>query len=144
MFSRFKRWMQEGREWDHGQRVVWPRHVVVGADGLTPFQHEAVRQLVAAIGHVDLQRANFRKETYLTGTLPGTDAVISIYPDGAQIHQAQKAFFMAESEDHATPQDLIRKLVTSAQHAQSAWARPRAAWTSHRWKTSTNGRPRIG
>jgi hypothetical protein len=113
MLNWLKRWRESNRKWGHGQNVVWPKFVAVHANGLTQFQHEAVQQLVASIGSVQLQQAG-TTETYLTGKLPGTESIIFIYPDGAQIHSNSKAVFMAEREDHATPQELIEQFVAAA------------------------------
>ena len=72
-----------------------------------------MQQLVASIGPVSLQQAGIN-ETYLTGKLPGTEADIYIYSDGAQIHNGSKVIFMAEREDHATPQALIQQFAAAA------------------------------
>jgi len=116
MFNWLKRWRESSREWSYGQNVVWPTFLSVDANGLTRFQQEAIEQLVASIGPVQLEKAG-TKETYLTGKLPGTEAIVFIYADGAQIHNKPKVIFMAEREDHATPQELLKQFVASARTA---------------------------
>ena len=113
MLNWLKRWRESSREWGHGQNVVWPDFVTVSVNGLTQFQNQAVQKLVASVGPIQLQQAG-TTETYLTGKLPGTESVIFIYPDGAQIHNNSKAVFMAEREDHATPQELIQQFLAAA------------------------------
>lgn len=116
MLNWFKRWRQNNREWNHGQNVVWPKFIVVGTNGLTQFQNETVQQLIASVGQVQLQQAGV-KETYLTGKLPNTEAVIYIYSDCAEILNGNKTIFRAEREDQATPQALIQEFIAAARNS---------------------------
>ena len=112
MLGKLQRWMQRNREWHEGQNLLWPTSVAVGPDGLTSFQNEVTRQLAAALAVIPLQRAGAR-EIFLTGQVPGTDAVVFIYPDGAQIHRGSKVVYLAERADFSEPQQLIRDFVAA-------------------------------
>lgn len=87
---------------------------MLAPDGLTLFQHRASAQLCTVVGAIAFQRLG-QSETYLAGKLPGTDASVFIYVDGAQIHAGPEALFLAEREDYAAPQDLIQGFVAAAQ-----------------------------
>jgi hypothetical protein len=114
MFGFFQRWRQSSREWHHGQTEIWPSVLGVGPDGLSLFQHEASQLLIKSLGPIQLQQAG-TTDLYLTGKLPGTEAIVFIYADGAQIHVGPKAVFLAEREDYARPQELLQQFIAAAQ-----------------------------
>ncbi len=113
MFAKLQRWFAANRSWRQAHDAAWSQAVVPGPDGLTSFQHQASEQLCAVVGVIAFQRPG-QSETYLLGKLPGTDASVFIYTDGAQIHVGPKALFLAEREDYAAPQDLIQRFVAAA------------------------------
>ena len=113
MFAKIQRWFAASQSRQRAHESAWSPLVSPEADGLTSFQRQASEQLCAVVGAVAFQRLG-KTETYLLGKLPGADASVFIYTDGAQIHVGPKVLFGAEREDYATPKELIQHLVVVA------------------------------
>jgi hypothetical protein len=82
---------------------------------VTPFQRAAAAALQKEFAGMSFSAAG-SKELYLRGALPGADAIVFIYKDGAQL-QARTAEFRAERWDYESPSALIEKLVLHGREA---------------------------
>lgn len=97
---------------DKGDTSDWAHALAADYRGLTKFQHLARKKLEAALGQLPLQLKG-GKERYLTGPLPGTNAMLFVYEDGAQISE-NSTEFKAERWDYESPEALISALVARA------------------------------
>ena len=91
------------------RKQAWLGQDQPDADGVTPFQRAAVAALQDEFAGV-LFSSTGSKELYLRGELPGANATLFIYKDGAQL-QARTAEFRAERWDYESPSALIKELL---------------------------------
>jgi hypothetical protein len=91
------------------RKQAWLGQDQPDAKGVTPFQHAAVAALQGEFAGASFSSAG-SKELYLRGVLPGADATLFIYKDGAQL-QARTAEFRAERWDYESPSALIKELL---------------------------------
>ena len=92
--------------------AAWSAYIHTDRHGLTKFQHVARAELELVVGALPLELKG-GKERYLTGPLPGADATVFLYEDGAEI-QGGLAQLRAERWDYDTPAALIAELVACA------------------------------
>lgn len=91
---------------------AWQPVIVPGPDGLTQFQIQVRERLRIEVGEISFQQHGpGQGEAYLKGTLPGTEATVFIYTDGAQILRGSKTLFHGEHWDYVSPKELIESFV---------------------------------
>ena len=110
MLSRFRKWLQERREWRRIHDAAWSGVIMPGPDGVSPYLHSVRAELLATVADLDLQLYG-ETDRFYQGIIPGTDAVVYLYSEGAQIHEGSHELFWAEYHDYKTPQELTERLV---------------------------------
>ena len=110
MITRLTRWLKRRRLASAARASAWRDAQDLGSDGLTNFQRLALCALEPLTGHLTLTRAG-SAESYLTGSLCGTDLVLYLYADEAQVHSTKERF-IAEKWDYDSPNALANGLVS--------------------------------
>ena len=110
MFRRLINWLQRQRLNSAAHASAWRGAAESGPDDLTNFQRLAVKALEPVTGPLALNRSG-TGESYLSGSISGTDLVLYLYLDEAQVHGA-KHRFIAEKWDYDSPGTLIDGLVS--------------------------------
>ena len=99
-------------------RAAWHDAVTPALDQLSQFQYDAWSALQTEFPSIAL-RASGNTEQFLSGSIPGTNAVVFLYLDQAEV-KGSRVLFSGEHYDYATPADLIRDLVAAAKQAYAA------------------------
>lgn len=97
------------------RKQAWLGQDAPDSEGVTSFQRAAVAALQREFSGLAFSAAG-SKEPYLCGGLPGADATLFIYKDGAQL-QAHTVGFRAERWDYESPSALIEELVRHGREA---------------------------
>ncbi|MGH8274538.1 MAG: hypothetical protein ACRES9_09885 [Gammaproteobacteria bacterium] len=96
---------------------AWQPAVEAGPDGLTPFQQQTLERLRLAVKGISLQQYGpGQGEAYLKGPLPGTEATVFVYTDGAEICVGSKTLFSGERWDYVSPDELIESFVSAVRN----------------------------
>jgi hypothetical protein len=115
MLSWLTKLMGQGRRRREAHRAAWQSAITPAFDQLSQFQYDAWSALRAEYPDIALSTSG-QKELFLTGSIPGTETVVFVYLDQAEI-KANGFQFSAEHYDHASPADLIRDFVGAAKRA---------------------------
>ena len=97
------------QEWSEQNNQSWEGHDIVNENGLTNFQISCLEALKKVIDSSD-KKINGEKETYITGTIPGTSLKYFIYEDGAEI-SGEKTDLRFERWDFNTRETLINEFI---------------------------------
>jgi len=115
MLAKFQQWLRTNRKWRALHAREWSGHTQPAANGLTQFQCMAADSLRQAMPEISLLHSG-KSETYLTGTVPGTDVKVFIYQDQAEV----SGLFSGEHLDYSSPSELILDFVAAARRAGAA------------------------
>jgi hypothetical protein len=110
MFYGFRNWLRERREWRQMHDAAWSAVILPGPDGISPYMQSIRSDLLAAVPALEFELSG-KDEKFFQGVIPGTNAVVYLYGDGAQIHDGPNELFWAEYHDYKTPQELTDRLV---------------------------------
>jgi hypothetical protein len=110
MLQRLRNWLLERREWRRIHDAAWSAVIIPGPDGISPYLQSIRADLLAAVPNLEFESCG-ESETFFQGTIPGTEAILYLYGDGAQIHDGPKELFWAEYYDYKTPQELTDSVV---------------------------------
>ena len=87
-------------------------------DQLSQFQYTAWSALKSEFPDIALATSG-HSEQFLTGRIPGTDAVVFLYLDQAEV-KVSTFQFSGEHYDYDTPADLVQDLMVAAKRAAAA------------------------
>lgn len=110
MHRRFLERLRLARDRREAHDAAWATSVTPTAGALGQFSHNAAESLRRNIAGIQFEERG-QAERYLFAKIPGTEAVVYLYDDGAQIHEGSRELFWAEHHDYATPEELISSLV---------------------------------
>jgi hypothetical protein len=117
MIQRFRKWLRERREWRRAHDAAWSAVIIPGSDGISPYMQSILADLLAAVPALKFELSG-KDEKFFQGVIPGTNAVVYLYADGAQIHDGPNELFWAEYYDYKTPQELTDRLVAKVLEVQ--------------------------
>src|SRR5262245_34755387 len=116
-------WRDRIRARRAAHELAWLHATEMGNDRLTDFQRMAIASLEPITGPLKLETRAFEdrpSEAYLLGNIPNTNSVLYLYEDGAGIHGAKRAEFIAEKWDYDSPEALCKELVTFVRSLNAA------------------------
>jgi hypothetical protein len=112
MLSWFFNFIKRQRRQKAAHRAAWQDAVKPAFDLLSQFQYDAWSALKTESPDIVLH-ASGNTEQFLSGSIPGTDAVVFLYLDQAEV-KGSNFLFSGEHYDYDTPSDLIQDLVAAA------------------------------
>lgn len=118
MPSWLAKFFKQRRRRSEAHLAAWQSAVTPAFDQLSQFQYDAWSALRTEFPEIDLSTSG-QTELYLTGHIPGTDAVVFLYLDQAEV-KAKSFEFSGEHYDYDSPADLIRDFVAVAKRAGAA------------------------
>ena len=114
MLGRLRRWFEDRARARAAHDAAWADLIKPGADSFSPFQHEAERRVLAALGRRNLAFAqrtvhHAKSWDFIEATVPALGARIWIFVDQVDVH-VPSATFHHEYWDVPTPEVYLERL----------------------------------